>query len=129
MEQNRTILLVDDDKDYLFQMKFHLEKAGFCVTECDNQQEAESLIKVGNFDIALLDLMMENDDTGFILSRLIKRCWPSKPVIIATAIANETGMSFNSEAEQGTPLIMADRYIEKGIRPDQLIILINSLIQ
>lgn len=129
MEKKHTILLVDDDKDYLFQMKFHLEKAGFIVRDCDNQKDAESFISTGDFNLALLDLMMENDDTGFILSRLIKKQWPVKPVIIATAIANETGMSFNIEAEQGNPMIMADRYIEKGIRPDQLIILIKSLIK
>jgi hypothetical protein len=37
---------------------------------------------------------MENEDSGFILSYKIKRKNPEIPIIIATAVAAETGMSF-----------------------------------
>jgi hypothetical protein len=42
------------------------------------------------------------------------------PIIIATAVAAETGMSFGISSEQERKWIKADLYLEKGIRPDQL---------
>ena len=46
--------------------------------------------------------------------------YPDVPVIIATAVSAETGMSFGISSEQERQWIKADLYLEKGIRPDQL---------
>jgi CheY-like chemotaxis protein len=64
--------------------------------------------------------MMENDDSGFILCYKIKRKYPDVPVILATAVSHETGMSFSIDSEQERAWIRADVYLEKGIRPEQL---------
>jgi two-component system, OmpR family, response regulator len=71
-------------------------------------------------DIAVFDLMMENDDSGFILCYKLKRRYPDVPVILATAVSHETGMSFGLDSEQERAWIRADRYLEKGIRAEQL---------
>ena len=115
-----TILVVDDDPDYLFQTVFHLEKAGYKIMAVESQAEAESVIAKTKPHLAIFDLMMENDDSGFILCYKIKRKYPDVPVIIATAVAHETGLSFSIDSEQERAWIRADRYLEKGIRPDQL---------
>ncbi|MBC7125242.1 MAG: response regulator, partial [Bacteroidales bacterium] len=116
----KTILIVDDDTDYLFQLKFHVEKMGFDVVTAESQREAENVLKNIKPDLAILDLMMENEDSGFILSYKLKRMYPDVPVIIATAVSAETGMSFGISSEQERQWIKADLYLEKGIRPDQL---------
>lgn len=116
----KTILIVDDDTDYLFQLKFHVEKMGFDVVTAESQREAENILKNIKPDLAILDLMMENEDSGFILSYKLKRKYPDVPVIIATAVSAETGMSFGISSEQERQWIKADLYLEKGIRPDQL---------
>lgn len=126
--ESKRILFVDDDEDYAFQIVHYLKQAGFEVITASSQADGELLIKTAEFDLALLDLMMENDDSGFVLSRRIKMLRPEVPVIIATAVANETGISFYELAESGNDLIKADRYIEKGIRPEALIALINNLL-
>ena len=41
----KTILIVDDDPDYMFQMKMKVEKLGFEVVTADNQREAEKIIE------------------------------------------------------------------------------------
>jgi CheY-like chemotaxis protein len=64
--------------------------------------------------------MMENDDSGFILCYKMKRRYPDVPIIIATAVAAETGMTFGISTEQERKWIRADLYLEKGIRTDQL---------
>lgn len=115
-----TVLIADDDPDYLFQMVKGLEAAGYKTISVDSQAEAESLIGKVKPDIAVFDLMMENDDSGFILCYKIKRKYPDVPVILATAVSHETGMSFGLSSEQERAWIRADRYLEKGIRPEQL---------
>lgn len=117
---NKTILIVDDDIDYLFQLKLQVEKFGFKVIVAESQKEAENLLASVKPDLAILDLMMENDDSGFILCYKMKRKYPDVPIIIATAVAAETGMTFGISTEQERKWIRADLYLEKGVRPDQL---------
>jgi CheY-like chemotaxis protein len=115
-----TILVADDDPDYLYQTIMHLEKAGYKTVAVESQIEAESYILKFKPDLAIFDLMMENDDSGFILCYKIKKKYPDVPVILATAVSRETGLSFSLASEQERSWIRADKYLEKGIRPEQL---------
>jgi two-component system alkaline phosphatase synthesis response regulator PhoP len=115
-----TILVADDDPDYLFQTVFSLEKAGYKTIAVESQAEAESVISKFQPSLAIFDLMMESDDSGFILCYKIKKKYPDVPVILATAVSRETGMSFNLDSGKDKSWIRADRYLEKGIRPEQL---------
>jgi CheY-like chemotaxis protein len=115
-----TILVADDDPDYLFQTVKGLEKAGYKTVAVESQKEAETLLIKLKPDLAVFDLMMENDDSGFILCYKLKRRYPDVPVILATAVSHETGISFGLDSEQEKSWIRADKYLEKGIRPEQL---------
>ncbi len=115
-----TVLIADDDPDYLFQVAFYLRKAGYEVVAVESQAEAEQVILKMKPDIAVFDLMMESDDSGFILCYKLKRKYPEVPVILATAVARETGVSFGLSSEQEREWIRADLYLEKGVRPEQL---------
>lgn len=114
------ILIADDDPDYLYQTVFNLEKAGYQTMGVESQAEAEMVIARFKPDLAIFDLMMENDDSGFILCYKLKRKYPDVPVIIATAVSFETGIRFSLDSEQEKSWIRADRYLEKGIRAEQL---------
>ena len=82
----KTILLADDDPDIIFQLKHHMEKWGYLVVAVESRQEAERYLESQCPDLAILDLMMEEEDSGFILSYKIKKCRPEVPVIISTAV-------------------------------------------
>lgn len=116
----KVILVVDDDPDYLFQIKLQMEKWGCKVITAESQREAEELIQNMKPDLAILDLMMENEDSGFVLSYKMKRKYPDVPVIIATAVATETGMNFGIHSEEDRNWIKADTYLEKGVGPENL---------
>lgn len=120
MDKKINILLADDDKDYMFQTKLKLQKLGYHVISAESQMEAEKIFQETKPDLAIFDLMMENDDSGFILSYKIKKKYPDVPVIIATAVTSETGINFNTSNETERQWIKADLYIEKGIRSDRL---------
>jgi len=128
-EMNKTIFVVDDDVDYIFQLKSMLEKMGFNVITASGQKEAEDIMDTINPDLIITDLMMENMDSGFVLSHKMKRMFPDVPIIIATALTSETGMSFSLENENSKNWIKADLYLEKGIRADQLHREINKLLK
>lgn len=128
-ENKKLVLIADDDDDYLFQMKMHVESFGFDVITADTQKEAEELIKNTNPDLAIFDLMMEKDDSGFVLCYKMKRKHPNVPIILATAVASETGISFGVDSDTDKQWIKADLYLEKGIRRDQLHKEINKLLK
>ncbi len=113
---NKTILLAEDDFDYLFLVKFRLEAAGFDVITANSQKEAELLVNTSDFDAAVFDLMMENDDSGFVLAYMSKKIKPEVPVVITTAVAAETGMSFDND----NSWVKADLYLEKGVQAERL---------
>jgi len=115
-----TILVADDDPDYLFQTVFILVKFGYKTIEVESQAEVESVISRFKPSLAIFDLMMESDDSGFILCYKIKKKYPDVPVILATAVSRETGMSFSLDSGKDKSWIRADKYLEKGIRPEQL---------
>lgn len=124
-----SILIADDDADYLFQMRLLLQNAGYTVLAADSQSQAEEIIQSVKPDLAILDLMMEKDDSGFILAYKIKKLYPSVPVILATAVSQETGISFGFDTDEDRSWIKADLYLEKGIRQDQLLMEIEKLLQ
>ena len=127
--EKKIVLIADDDMDYLFQMKMHIESFGFEVITAESQREAERVIEHTKPDLAIFDLMMESDDSGFILSYKMKRKYPDVPIILATAVASETGMSFGVNTQNEKQWIKADLYLEKGIRKDQLHKEINKLLK
>ncbi|HNW75610.1 MAG TPA: response regulator [Bacteroidales bacterium] len=128
MKPKPLIFLVDDDIDYLFQAKVKLEKAGYEVITAESQKEAEEIINKMKPDLAILDLMMENEDSGFILCYKFKKKYPDLPIIIATAVAAETGISFDIHDENNRKWIKADCFLEKGIRTDIFLSEIEKLL-
>lgn len=116
----KVILIVDDDIDYLFQTQVKLEKIGYKIITAESQKEAELILEKTKPDLAILDLMMENEDSGFILSYKMKKKYPDVPVIIATAVAAETGITFDINDENNRKWIRADLFLDKGIRSDLL---------
>ncbi|OGR52312.1 MAG: hypothetical protein A2049_01235 [Elusimicrobia bacterium GWA2_62_23] len=113
------ILVVEDDPDMMEQMKIYLESEDYEVVAASTQKEAEPLIKPGAFNAAVLDLMMENPDSGFVLSHKIKKMDQGLPVIIVTSVTKETGFYFD-KARDPKAWIKADAIIHKELRFEQL---------
>ena len=129
MSTKKNILIVDDDQDYLYQMKTRVESFGFQAMLAESQKEAEEMIEKTKPDLAILDLMMENEDSGFILCYKMKKKYPEVPIIIVTGVAAETGITFDINDENNRKWIKADRFLEKGIRTEKLREEIDKLLK
>ena len=126
--KKKTILLADDDPDIIFRLSHHLESWGYEVVSVDSREEAERYLENNCPDLAILDLMMEEEDSGFILSYKLKKNCPDVPVIISTAVAAERGISFDINSPESRSWIKADHYLEKGFRMDQLKLLLTKYL-
>ena len=122
------ILVVDDDIDILEQMAAMLTAANYEVIAAEGRAAAEEAILKTKPDLAILDLMMEEKDSGFVLSHQIKKLYPDMPVILLTAVTGATGLSFASQSPDERSWIKVDRIMDKPVRPEQLKAEIHRLL-
>lgn len=117
----RRILIVDDDVDFLDITEARLKADGFTVIRCEGQAAAEEFLSKNEpFDLAIVDLMMEFMDSGFVISRKIKKIDATRPVIMATGVEAETGLGFDAATREERSWIQADVMLEKPLRYDQI---------
>ncbi len=120
MNKPLKVLLVDDDLDFLFQQRVNLEQLDCEVMEATSVEQALSLVESGSPDVAIIDLMMDRMDDGFVLAHHIKRMRPGTPVIMTTAVTSVTGYSFDKNGGEGKDWIKADVILPKPVRFEQL---------
>lgn len=125
----KTVLVVDDDVDFLAQQKLQLAAAGFNVVAAESQAQAQDILRDLRPDIAVLDLMMEHFDGGFALCYRIKKMYPGVPVIIVTGVTSETSLSFDASTAEERSWVKADALLPKPIRFEQLKREIDRLLE
>ena len=116
----KKILVVDDDLDLLEQITAILTAAGYDVTAAEGQAGGEEAILKVKPDLAVLDLMMEEKDSGFVLSHQFKKLYPEMPVILLTAVSGATGLSFLARHADERSWIKVDTIMDKPVRAEQL---------
>ncbi|MDM8004553.1 MAG: response regulator [Phycisphaerae bacterium] len=119
-DNNKTILLVDDDADFLMQEEIALKASGFNILTADSKSQAEEIIARTRPDLAIVDVMMEDTDAGFMLCYHIKKKDPTIPVIMVTSVTNETGLDFDAATDEEKSWVKADAFLAKPIRIEQL---------
>jgi two-component system alkaline phosphatase synthesis response regulator PhoP len=122
MEKTK-ILLVDDDIDLLEQSKISFELEGFNVITAENVEDGWRAFKVEKPDAVIIDLIMEEHDSGFILSYKIKKDEYGKniPVFILTSATYLTGYKFGVSTEEEKEWIYCDEIINKPAVAEDLI--------
>ena len=120
---DKKILLVDDDLDLLEQNKILLESKGFKVVTAEGSKKGWEVFKQELPDAAIVDLIMEEHDSGFILSYKIKKDEHGKniPVFILTSATYITGFKFGASTEEEKEWIKCDGILNKPIMIDDLV--------
>ena len=80
-------------------------------------------------DLISLDVMMENDSDGFNFAQKLKsdEKFRSIPIILATAVNQRTKFKF--DIENDGDFLPVEKFLEKPIDPDDLIVTIRGLLK
>ncbi len=117
----KRVLIAEDEKSIREFVVINLKRNGFEVVEAENGQQAIELYNHynGNFDIALLDIMMPVVD-GLEVCKYLRRKSKTIGIIILTAKTQEmdkvTGL-----------LVGADDYVTKPFSPSELMARIDAI--
>lgn len=122
MEQNKRILVVDDEQDLLEILKFNLEMEGYEVSTAQSAEDA-LLMDIASFNLLLLDVMM-GGMSGFAMARKLKDnpVTAHVPVIFLTArdTENDTLTGFN---------LGADDYIAKPFSIREVLVRVRAVLR
>ena len=80
----RSLLIVDDEPNFLKLLSLNLSKEGFRVTVAEDGFQAIDYADQELFDIAILDIRM-HPMNGVALLKEFKRRWPDTQVIVTSA--------------------------------------------
>ncbi len=119
---NRTTLIVDDEKLILISTRIVLESVGFTVLTADGGEAAIATAKAKKPGLILLDIMMPGIDGWETLSRLKEDPETRDiPVIIFTAREHSRGRHLARE-------MGAVDYFQKPFEPDELISIVGQYL-
>lgn len=120
MSADKHILLVDDEEDIREPIGVYLESQGYQVSLACDAITALAIIEKENCDLAVLDVMLGQDD-GFELCREIRKT-SEIPVIFLSGKSEETERIIGLE-------LGADDYIAKPFNPRELLARIRSVLR
>jgi CheY-like chemotaxis protein len=129
MNDKATMIVVDDDLDMIEQLSAIFRSDGYNVFSAASQQEAEELLLTVRPDVAILDLMMDQMDSGFVLCHYLKKLYPETPVILLTAVTGTTGLSFAASSPEAQSWVKADKVMDKPVRQEQIKAEVRRLLQ
>jgi CheY-like chemotaxis protein len=131
MNEKKKILLVDDDLDLLEQNKILIESKGYEVITANSSKEGWDVFRKTKPDAAVVDLIMEEYDSGFILCYRIKKDEHGKniPVFILTSATYETGFKFGSSTSEEKEWIKADAIVNKPVVIDEFVQRLESFFE
>lgn len=117
-----TILIIDDDPDFVMVTKAILETKQYEVRFAYDPEEGLTKLEEQIPDALILDVMMGKGAEGFVLARKIRKDprFDQMPILMITSMSEQTGFSFPGESKH-SKFLPVDEYIEKGIEPHVLL--------
>lgn len=120
MSENKTVLVVDDDKNICELLELYLANAGFSRLFCHDGSSALNLLRENKVDLVLLDIMLPLIN-GWEVCKIIRRT-STVPIIMITA------RDMLEDKIQGFDL-GADDYIVKPFEPQEVIARIKARLK
>lgn len=125
----KTIMIIDDDPDFVDATKNLLESKGFVVNSAPSSEEGLKIITKTIPDLLLLDVMMTKRDEGFEFSRTLSKDQKlgKIPIIMITGIRKDMNLPFGFEADKEWLPVKA--VLEKPVKPEELLTEIGKIIK
>jgi len=117
----KSVLVVDDEKNYLLVLSALLSEEGYEVLTCDDPDRAIGIIEEESPSLLITDMKMHGM-SGMDLLKAVKSCRPQMPVIVMTAYATvETAV----EAMR----LGAYHYILKPFQNDEIKLVVGQALE
>lgn len=123
------ILLADDDPDFIEINRTILESQGYIIDEAYTSAEALQKIRENQYDLLVLDLMMEERDAGFTVAYAVREDERMKdiPILMLSSAQEKTGFTFKLPKDQ--EWMKVDDFAAKPLKPAELIERVNKLLK
>lgn len=92
------ILYIDDDPDYLEVMRSILEDAGYEMAEAATGEEGLEVYQAKKPDLIIVDLMMEEVDTGARFAKELRLLGNTAPVYMLSSVGDSLNLSADYSA-------------------------------
>ncbi len=83
------IMVIDDDPDFLTAMRLVIEASGYIMAEAKSAEQGLKIYKKTNPDLVLVDLMMEEIDSGTTFVKELRLIGNKAPVYLLSAAGDE----------------------------------------
>jgi CheY-like chemotaxis protein len=126
MGAGKTVLLVDDDADFVEMNRVLLEENGYDVRVAYNGRQCLEEVAARRPDLVILDMVMEKASDGFDVSRALRNSEYTKtiPLVMITSV-NDT-IPFRIEPD--STWLPVDTLIEKPVDPALLLSIVNRIL-
>jgi two-component system KDP operon response regulator KdpE len=133
MSPGRKILMIDDDVSLVNVFRLVCEAQGYEFHSAGSAAEGLAAIEAVAPDLVILDVIMEDFVAGFrVVNEL--RANPSSryarfsgvPIIMLTSVTSKTQVDFAERV--GTALLPVDAFVEKPVKPTEMIATIESVL-
>jgi CheY-like chemotaxis protein len=117
-----TILIIDDDPDFVMVTKAILETKQYEVQFAYDPDEGFAKLEEKTPDAIILDVMMGKGAEGFVFARNMRKepRFDHVPILMLTSMSEQTGFRFPGEGKH-LKFLPVDEYIEKGVEPQVLL--------
>jgi len=129
MDQQKKLLIIDDDPDFVEGIKSILDAADYNVDVAYNPKTGLQALQSKTYDLLLLDIMMGRGAEGIMIARKLRKDTKLRemPVLIITGIREQ--MAFLFPGEPVHPRFVAvDELVEKPVEPKMLLEKVSTLI-
>lgn len=120
-ENNKKILIVDDDLRMRELLQRYLTEQGFDIKSVSDSKEMDATLANESFDLLVLDLMLPGED-GLAICRRLRGNKFTSPIIMLTARGDEVDRIIGLE-------MGADDYLPKPFNPRELLARINAVLR
>jgi DNA-binding response OmpR family regulator len=128
MSEKKSILIIDDDKDYAEALRIVLVNNGYGVDCALNIKDGRKAMEKNMPNLIILDVMMDKHTDGFEFCYNLKHDEECRkiPILMVTAVTEKTGFKFSPETDG--EYLQADDYVAKPIPVAELLSRVNKLI-
>jgi two-component system phosphate regulon response regulator OmpR len=120
-DQNKKILVVDDDVRLRELLQRYLTEQGFNVKVVADSKEMDDALATETIDLMVLDLMLPGED-GLSICRRIRGSGTMLPIVMLTARGDDVDRIIGLE-------MGADDYLPKPFNPRELLARINAVLR